>query len=27
VPPLLGIVLNSRFGGRLQQATTLSDNL
>jgi HAE1 family hydrophobic/amphiphilic exporter-1 len=27
VPPLLGIVLNSRFGGRMQQATTLSDNL
>jgi HAE1 family hydrophobic/amphiphilic exporter-1 len=27
VPPLLSIVLNSRFGGRLQQATTLSDNL
>ena len=26
-PPLLGIILNSRFGGRMQQATTLSDNL
>ena len=27
VPPLLGIVLNSRVGGRMQQVTPLPENL
>ena len=27
VPPLLAVVLNSRFGGRLQQNTSLSEVL